>query len=248
MLRPTMAGRRPPLVPRLRRLLGGLARHLHAPGVTELLATQAHFHAPLPSGPLAAQHYVAFDLEATGLHPTRGDAIVAIGAVRLRGIEPADRFFTLVNPGRPIPERARRYHGIDDAMVAHAPPEAEAVAAFAAFAGDAVLVAHNAAFDRTLLYMAELRGAPPLANPVLCSMVLSRWLDPQEPDHSLDAVCGRLGIVIAGRHDALADAAATAELWPRLLARAAARGIEHLPELVRRTRMEREIAAAARHF
>jgi DNA polymerase-3 subunit epsilon len=247
MLRP-MAGRLP-LVPRLRRLLGGLPRYLPAPGAAEFLGARAHFRAPLPAGPIAAQHYVVFDLEATGLHPSRGDAIVAIGAVRLRGIEPVERFSTLVNPGRPIPERARRYHGIDDAMVADAPSEAEAVAAFAAFSGDAVLVAHNAAFDRTLLHMAEFRsGAPPVGNPVLCSMVLSRWLDPQEPDHSLDGLCGRIGIVIAGRHDALGDAEATAALWVRLLARAAARGVEDLHELVRRTRMERAIADAARQF
>jgi DNA polymerase-3 subunit epsilon len=149
---------------------------------------------------------------------------------------------------RPIPPASTKYHGIADAMVADAPRAAEAIGAFAAFADGAVLVAHNAAFDRTLLHMAEFAGAPPMPNPVLCSLALSRWLDPQESDHSLDSLCARAGIVIARRHAALGDAEATAELWCRLVARAAARGVEHLPELVRRTGMERFVSEMSELF
>ncbi|HYF08735.1 MAG TPA: 3'-5' exonuclease [Acetobacteraceae bacterium] len=229
------------------RLVRGMAARLAAPPAAFLRARR-HFHARLPDGPLAAQRYVVFDLESTGLAPSRGDAIVSIGAVMVRDAAPGDAFHTLVNPGRPIPAASRRYHGISDAMVADAPGEAEAVARFREFCGDAVLVAHNAAFDSTLLHMAEFRGAPAVPNPILCSQVVSRWLDPEERDHSLDGLCGRLEIVISGRHDALGDARATAALWVHLLARAAARGVEHLPELVRRTGMERAVAQAAEMF
>lgn len=215
---------------------------------TDFLRARRHFRARLPDAPLAAQRYVVFDLESTGLCPSRGDAIVAIGAVVLRDAAPAEVFSTLVNPGRPIPAVSQRYHGISDAMVADAPKASEALAAFGEFCGDSVLVAHNAAFDRTLLHMEEFRGAPALPNPILCSMVVSRWLDPEERDHSLDGLCGRLGIVIPGRHDALGDARATAELWLRLIARASALGVEHGPELARRTNMERTIAQSAEMF
>jgi DNA polymerase-3 subunit epsilon len=190
-----------------------------------------------------------FDLETTGLAPTRGDAIVAIGAVELRDAMPTGRSFAaLVDPRRPIPPASTRYHGITDADVAGAPEEAAAIAALHAFAGDAVLVAHNAAFDMACLHVAELRGAPPTPNPALCSLALSQWLDPQESDHSLDAVAARAGVVIAGRHDALGDAAATAELFARLLARADARGVDHLEELFRRTGMRARLAGAADRF
>ena len=111
-----------------------------------------------------------------------------------------------------------------------------------------MLVAHNAAFDRTLLFMEEHRGAPAVPNPILCSMVVSRWLDPQEPDHSLDGLCGRAGIVIDGRHQALGDAQATAALWVRLIARAAARGVDDLQELSRRSRMQLHVGAGAEAF
>lgn len=239
-----------------KRLLGGAIQRLLSaawnggadPAAEEFLRHRRHFHAPLPDGPLAAQDYVVFDLEATGLKPSRGDVMLAIGAVRLRNLEIVDRFETLVDPGRPIPPGSTKYHGITDAMVAGAPPPPVAVASFAAFADGAVLVAHNAGFDRTLLHMAEFAGAPPMPNPVLCSLALSRWLDPQESDHSLDSLCTRAGIVIARRHAALGDAEATAELWCRLIARAAARGVEHLPELVRRTGMERFISEMSEVF
>lgn len=204
---------------------------------------------PLPDGPIEFQPYVVFDLETTGLKPSEGDTLVQIGAVRLQsGVEVMD-FNSLVNPGRPIPPRSSRYHGITDAMVARAPGVAEAVAAFRDFAAGAVLVAHNAAFDLTVLRAAaQDHRAPVLPNPALCSMQVARWLDPQEPDLSLDGLCGRAGIVIAERHKALGDARATAALWLSLIQRAATRGAADLPTLARLTRMERRIAEAARHF
>lgn len=231
--------------------MSGLLRRAAAvfrPSAKEFLSARAHFHAPLPPGPIASQSYVVFDLEATGLKPSRGDALLAIGAVRLRDMEVVARFETLVDPGRDIPPEGIRYHGITKERVQGAPRAPEAIAAFLDFARDAVLVAHNAAFDRTLLCMEERRGAPALPNPMLCSLLTSRWLDPQEQDHSLDGLCGRAGIVIEGRHEALGDAEATAALWVHLLARAGARGVEDLQELVRRSRMTAQIAETAEHF
>ncbi|MBY0336843.1 MAG: 3'-5' exonuclease [Acetobacteraceae bacterium] len=203
---------------------------------------------PLPDGPLDAVPYVAFDLETTGLRPSRGDAILQIGAVRWEAGRTTGTFSSLVRPHRAIPAASTRYHGITDAMVADAPSPQAAVGAFRDFAAGAVLVAHNAAFDATALARAAERGAPALPNPVLCSMVLAGSLDPREGDLSLDGLCGRAGIVIAGRHQALADAQATLLLWLALLARASASGIADLPELAARTRMAQRIAERAVHF
>lgn len=188
------------------------------------------------------------DLESTGLRPSAGDALLSIGAVRLRNAEPIAEFMTLVKPDRDIPAESTRYHGLTQEMLTDAPSAPEAIARFLDFAGAAVLVAHSAAFDRSLLFMEEHRGAPALPNPFLCSLLISRWLDPQERDHSLDGLCGREGIVITGRHEALGDARATAELWVRLLARAGARGVEDLADLARRSRMEAQMAESAEHF
>jgi len=204
----------------------------------------------LPAGPLAACRYVVFDLETTGLAPSRGDRIVSIGAVRIeRGaILPGDRFASFAKPSRPIPPASTAVHGITDAMVAHAPPWPEAVRAFHAYAGDAVLVAHNAAFDLACLHAAEAQAGVRFSNPVLCSLRLSQWLDPDEPDHDLDWLAARHGFVVSGRHDALGDAEATAVLVCDLLRRAEARRVASLEELFRRTRMRELIAEAAERF
>ncbi len=205
--------------------------------------------APLPEGPVEAQPYVVFDLETTGLRPSLADDIVQIGAVRLEGGVEAASFVTLVHPGRPIPPASIRYHGVTDEMVAGAPRVPEALAAFADFAAGAVLVAHNAAFDLTALAgAAERHAAPRLPTPEMCSMVLARWLDPREPDVSLDGLCGRAGLVIEHRHHALGDARATAALWMSLLSRASARGVLRLADLAFRSRMAERIAEKAVHF
>ncbi|MCA3337992.1 MAG: 3'-5' exonuclease [Roseomonas sp.] len=231
----------------LRRALGALGNGLK-PSLREFLRARAHFHAALPAGPLIAQRYVVFDLESTGLDVSGGDRLLSIGAVRLRDGEVRESFTTLVNPARSIPPGSIRYHGITDAMVADAPPAAEALAQFQEFIGDDVLVAHNAGFDRALIFAEEFRGAPAIGNPFLCSVATSRWLDPEEAVHSLDGLCGRAGIVIAGRHQALGDAEATASLWVSLIARAAARGVDDLAEMARRSRMTAAMAATAEHF
>jgi DNA polymerase III epsilon subunit family exonuclease len=231
----------------LRRAFSAVANGVK-PSAREFMRARAHFHAALPAGSIAFQRYVVFDLESTGLNPTGGDAMLSIGAVRLRSTEPVARFSMLVDPCRPIPAESIRYHGITEEMVRGQPRAEDAIAQFLDFVGDDVLVAHNAAFDRTLLFMEEYRGAPAVPNPILCSVALSRWLDPEEQDHSLDGLCGRAGIVIAGRHQALGDAEATASLWVHLLARAAARGVEDLQELARRSRMQISISAMAENF
>jgi DNA polymerase-3 subunit epsilon len=205
--------------------------------------------APLPDGPVEEQPYVVFDLETTGLRPSVSDAVVQIGAVRLESGVETGSFMTLVHPGRPIPPVSIRYHGVTDEMVADAPPPAQALADFRDFAAGAVLVAHNAAFDLTALAgAAERQGAPRLPNPAMCSMMLARWLDPREPDVSLDGLCGRAGVVIEHRHHALGDARATAALWMSLLSRASARGVVSLPDLAFRSRMAERIAEHAQHF
>lgn len=242
----TPRARRPGLIARA---LKAAAAALMAPNAEE----RARRHAVpllLPTGPLAACRYVVFDLETTGLHPSHGDRIVAIGGVRVEGgrIAEGDRFATFAQPGRPIPPASTAIHGITDAMVSASPPWPDAVAAFHRFAGDAVLVAHHAAFDTACLHAAEAQAGVTFANPVLCSLRLSQWLDPDEAAHDLDSLAARHGVVIAGRHDALGDAEATAALFCDMLRRAEARRIASLAELFARTRMAQQIAAAADRF
>jgi DNA polymerase-3 subunit epsilon len=136
-----------------------------------------------------------------------------------------------VNPGRPIPPASTAIHGITDAMVASAPRGGEVLPRFLQFMGEAVLVADHVAFDLAVL-SAEARAAG-LPDPVpglvtLDTRLLSRVAAPQERHHQLEAVAERVGVVIRGRHTALGDARAAAEIYARLVPRLAAAGVRTL--------------------
>ena len=87
-----------------------------------------------------------FDLETTGL-AVASARICEIGAVRLRRFEQDGVFETLVAPGVQLPRPVGRLTGLSDAELRSAPRVEPALRRFMAFAGDAVLVAHNARFD-----------------------------------------------------------------------------------------------------
>ncbi|MCB1253411.1 MAG: endonuclease, partial [Austwickia sp.] len=100
--------------------------------------------------PLHDVTFVVVDLETTGGNAA-DCAITEIGAVKVRGGRALGEFQTLVDPGRPIPAFIQILTGITTAMVAGAPRLSAALPAFFDFAGDCVLVAHNAPFDVSFL-------------------------------------------------------------------------------------------------
>src|ERR1700740_3038320 len=107
--------------------------------------------APCPSvnsviAALADLTLVVVDVETTGWLHEQGE-ITEIGAVRLTGGQLTGEFSSLVRPAGPVPADITTLTGITDAMVSRAPPAAPTLRAFLAFAGDCVLVAHNAPFD-----------------------------------------------------------------------------------------------------
>ena len=204
---------------------------------------------PVPTGrfaerPLKQLTYVAFDLETTGLNPAAGDEVVSIAGVRIVNgrILTTETFERLVNPGRPIPESSIRFHGITDEMVRDKPPFAMVLPAFHRFAADAVLVAHNAAFDVTFLTRAA-GGALSFDHPVVDTLLLSAHLDPTEQDHSLDAIAARLGLDVVDRHSAVRDALLTAAILLRLLDRCEELGITRLGQLIAATDMAGRLRA-----
>lgn len=187
--------------------------------------------------PLDELIYVVFDLEATGLHPEEGDRVLSIAGVKVRrgAVKRGESFDALVNPGRPIPAASVRFHGITDAMVAEAPPIDVVLPAFLRFAEGTVLVGHQVSFDlRFLAIAAEQLGLPPvtLAHPVLDTLLLSQAVHGPLPAYGLDAVAGRFGVVVRGRHSALGDALATAEVFVRLVELLKKRGVRTLGQAI----------------
>ena len=212
-------------------------------------------HQPLATGargrtPLDRLGFVVFDTETTGLNPSGGDALISIGGVRvLNGrILTGETFDALVDPKRPIPAASIRFHGITDEMVRGRPPIEAVLPGFRDFVDDAVLVAHNAAFDLKFLRLSEERAGVRFDNPVLDTMILSRYLQGDEGAHALDALAARLGVPIQGRHSALGDAMATAGILLRLIGMLKERGIVTLDDAIRRSNMQVELRARGQVF
>lgn len=179
--------------------------------------------------------FVVFDTETTGLAPSQGDQIVQIGAVRVVNgrILSGESFNRIVNPGRAIPPESIKFHGITDEMARDKPPIGVILPQFRAFCSDAVLVAHNAAFDLKFLRMREREFGVRFDNPVLDTMMLSSYLDGVEAGHSLDAICDRFGIEITDRHTALGDAIVTAAVLLRHIDMLEEKGITTLDQVVK---------------
>ncbi len=194
--------------------------------------------------------YVVFDTETTGLRPTAGDEIIEIAAVRVTGgrVMTGETFDTLINPARPIPKDSIRFHGITDDTVRDESPIADILPRFQEFAGDAVLVAHNAAFDMKFLKLKEAQTGVVLSNPVIDTLLLSLLIEGGEENHSLDAICERLHISVENRHRALGDAVATAHVLVALLDRLAAKGIETFAQLMSASDMEAALRFRTGHF
>ncbi len=109
------------------------------------------------------------------------------------------------------------------------------------FVGDAVMVGHNAAFDMKFLTLKERAAGVRFDNPVLDTMLVSSMLDEGEEDHSLDALCDRYGITITGRHTALGDTIATAELLLKLFDRLEAKGLDTFGAVMKASNMAAEL-------
>jgi DNA polymerase-3 subunit epsilon len=177
--------------------------------------------------------FVVFDLETTGLSASR-DRICEIGAVRVRALEVAETFETLVRPGVTLPPTISRLTGLHDRELRAAPRPELAIRRFLAFAGDAPLAAHNARFDvgfldRSVERLTGRRVAAPVVDTV---WLARRLLQRRSERFSLRQLAHFFGTSCEPCHRALPDAVATAEILVALLGLAQERGARTLAEVI----------------
>jgi len=186
----------------------------------------------LDSRRLSDLAFTVFDTETTGLDPAQGDEIISIGAVRIVNgrLLKSETFEALVDPQRSISPASMAVHGITPEQLAGQPLIGQVLPRLWRFAEDTVLVGHNAAFDMRFLQIKEASTGLRFDQPVLDTLLLAAVVHPSEASQSLETIAGRLGVPVIGRHTALGDALATAEVFLALLPLLAAQGIRSLGE------------------
>jgi DNA polymerase-3 subunit epsilon len=176
--------------------------------------------------------FVVFDLETTGLSAGR-DRICEFGAVRVRALEPVDSFQSLVNPRVALPDPVARLTGLREQELRRAPPVARVLDRFLAFAGDELLVAHNARFDQRFLeQQLLLMHGRRLSEPPLCTAALARrLLEGRRRRVGLASLAEFFGVPTRPCHRALPDAEATAQVLVHLIGLAQEMGARRLSDL-----------------
>jgi DNA polymerase-3 subunit epsilon len=176
--------------------------------------------------------FVVFDLETTGLSATHC-RICELGAVRVRALELVGSFQSLVNPGVALPEPVARLTGLREEELKCAPSVSSVLQRFRAFAGEDLLVAHNARFDQRFLERQLLRvHGRRLSEPPLCTAALARrLLEGRLRRVSLASLAQFFGVSTRPCHRALPDAEATAEILVHLIGLAQEIGARRLSDL-----------------
>jgi DNA polymerase-3 subunit epsilon len=182
--------------------------------------------------PLTELGYTVIDTETTGLDPSAGDEIIAIGAIRIFNgrILRQEMFDTLVNPRRPISEQSMAIHGISQDMLRGQPTIEQVLPHLHRFVQDTVIVGHDAAFDLRFFELKERISGVRFSNPVLDTLLLDSVVSPNQEDRRLESICKRLGVTASGRHTALGDSLITAEIFLAMIPLLSERGIATLGE------------------
>ena len=162
--------------------------------------------------------FIVFDLETTGLKPAT-EEITEIAATLVEGGAVIDTFQTYVNPHKPIPAEITELTGITDDMVQDAPELADAIERFFAFAGDDVLVAHNAGFDLSFLKAACKKLGMERRFTYIDTLEMSKIMLPDLGRHKLNVLAKELQVGPFEHHRASEDASVLARIWLKLMER-----------------------------
>ncbi len=174
---------------------------------------------------------IVFDIETTGLS-NRNCKIIEIGAVKIKEGRILDTIDFFVDPEEPIPPEITELTSITDDMVKGQIKEREAVEKFLAFAGDRLLIAHNANFDVGFIRIAADRHGIPFNNTYLDTVGLSRYVNPELKKHKLDIIAEHYKLHEFNHHRASDDAEMLAEIFFIMMDRLKSEGIHTFPHMV----------------
>lgn len=166
--------------------------------------------------PLDDLSVVVFDLETTGFYPYKGDSILSIGAVRVKGgdVLSEETFYSLVYHEGDLSDEISELTGLHESELQKAPPLRDVLKDFYAFVKGDVLVAHHAHHEKQFMSHATwLALRKSFQHRIVDSAFIPKVTQQGLQLLTLDDCCEHYKIQIHQRHHALYDAIATAELW-----------------------------------
>jgi DNA polymerase-3 subunit epsilon len=199
--------------------------------------------APPAETPLQDVRYVVFDTELTSLDE-RTNRLLSMGAIAMQGarIGLGDQFYRVVKTDVAVPQDGVLIHKLRPADLERGVPVEVVLEEFQRFAEGAVLLGHFASIDKKVLTKELALAGRELANPVICTAKVHRWLVQQhyseDQFHKLEnidlaSLAKIYQLEVQEAHHALDDAFVTARLWQKLIHLVDARGIKTVGQLLR---------------
>ncbi len=151
------------------------------------------------------KNFTIVDVETTGgragMH-----RVIEIGILRVEKGELVNKFKSLINPGRDIPEFIESFTGISTKKVKNAPFFEEIAEDIFPLFEDSIFVAHNSSFDYKFLQFEFSNAGFAFHMDTLCTVRLSSVLYPEFKRHNLSALIDRFDLKCKNRHRAFDDA------------------------------------------
>lgn len=191
------------------------------------------------------------------MSPALGARATEIAVVLVCDGRIVDRHASLMRSTARVPAFIEQLTGISNRMLATAPPAEAVMREVADFTrGCRAIVAHNAGFDRAFWRHEHALAGCDVATaqaPFACTLLLSRRLYPEAPNHRLGTLAHWHGIAPTGRaHRALADAEMAAGLWLQIVRDVRDRHAASVPfgllEQLQRAPRQQLARAVARYF
>ncbi|AQQ53722.1 PolC-type DNA polymerase III [Planococcus lenghuensis] len=179
---------------------------------------------------LKEETFVVFDVETTGLSAAY-DTIIELAAVKIQGGNIVDKFERFANPHHALSATTVELTGITDDMVKDAPEVEEVIREYHDWAGDHIMVAHNASFDMGFLYQSYKRFGIDTVHATIDTLELARMLHPEMKNHRLNTLAKKFNIELTQHHRAIYDTEATAYLLDHLLKEAQEKGLHYHDQL-----------------
>lgn len=183
------------------------------------------------TGAIEDTTFVVFDLETFGLNSHKNE-IIEIGAIKLKGTRIIDTFSSFVNPNKIIPKKISELTHITQDMVDNAPTIEGVLPKFLEFTKDAVMVAHNSAFDMGFIRRDAKKYLGIDYKPaVIDTLQMARDLYPDLKGYNLDRLNKTFKLSLENHHRAIDDAQSTAKLFIMFLEKYLENGVVNVENM-----------------